>query len=409
MNLAFIVGAFPTLSETFILNQMAGLIDADHHLDIFPSHPNPSATHHPIVEQYHLLNATHYPPSSPHPSSLRLLKAASLSALHGLRQRGALIRCLRSLSRDGGQPISPLRLIPFLSHPTFDVILCHYGPTGDLACRLRQAGLIRGRIVTVFHGFDMTRHLKTHGPTAYDRLFREGDLFLPISNHWRKKLIELGCPPDKTIVHHMGIDPRKLTYASRTRSQSGPTNLLSIARLVEKKGLEYSIRAVAKLIAQGRPLNYVILGDGPLRPALQELVNSLDMQRHITLPGAQPHDKVQDCLEQSHILLAPSVTAEDGDQEGIPVVIMEAMAMGLPVISTHHSGIPELVHDGTSGYLIPERDEDALSHALAQLLDQPETWPALGKQGRAMVEREFDNHTLNHRLHDLLTELVDPP
>lgn len=108
------------------------------------------------------------------------------------------------------------------------------------------------------------------------------------------------------------------------------------------------------------------------------------------------------------MLVAASVTAADGDEEGIPNVLKEAMAMGLPVVATRHAGIPELVEDGVSGWLVPERDEAALADALARLAAEPERWPAMGRAGRDKVEREYDIHRLNHRLAALLETLIGP-
>ena len=111
-------------------------------------------------------------------------------------------------------------------------------------------------------------------------------------------------------------------------------------------------------------------------------------------------------LESVHILLAPSVTSRDGDQEGIPVSLMEAMAMGLPIVSTQHSGIPELIENGVSGFLVPERDAGALYKKLKYLVDRPEMWSALGAQGIKCVEENYDINRLNDRLVHIFKNLV---
>jgi colanic acid/amylovoran biosynthesis glycosyltransferase len=116
------------------------------------------------------------------------------------------------------------------------------------------------------------------------------------------------------------------------------------------------------------------------------------------LLGWKTQQEVAEILGQAHVLLAPSVTAPSGDQEGTPVALMEAMAMGMPVIATRHSGIPEMVRDGENGFLVPERDPEALAERIAHLARHPEQWEALGRAGRAVVEREFDVNPLNDRL-----------
>ncbi len=117
-------------------------------------------------------------------------------------------------------------------------------------------------------------------------------------------------------------------------------------------------------------------------------------------------DEVAELLRDSHILLAPSVTAADGDQEGIPVALMEAMSLGMPVVSTYHSGIPELIQDGVSGFLVPEREVDALADRLQYLLEHPQRWPELGRAGRRAVEEHFNIDKLNDRLADIYQQLI---
>ncbi|HEY6104105.1 MAG TPA: glycosyltransferase, partial [bacterium] len=117
--------------------------------------------------------------------------------------------------------------------------------------------------------------------------------------------------------------------------------------------------------------------------------------------------EIRRLLEGAHILLAPSVTAQDGDQEGIPNVVKEAMATGMPVVSTRHSGIPELVQDAVSGFLVAERDVDALAERLVFLIDHPETWPEMGRAGRRKVEADFDVEHMHDRLIALYAQVLD--
>ncbi len=182
---------------------------------------------------------------------------------------------------------------------------------------------------------------------------------------------------------------------------------MTIARLVEKKGVAYAIEAVARLVSSGKRITYdVIGGDGGLRRDLERLIEDLGVWAYVRLLGWKNHDEVLRLLQNAHILVAPSVTATNGDQEGIPNVIKEAMALGLPVISTLHSGIPELVEDGKSGFLVPERDVDSLADRLAYLIDHPERWPEMGQLGRKYVEEHYDINTLNDSLVEIYQRLL---
>jgi len=196
----------------------------------------------------------------------------------------------------------------------------------------------------------------------------------------------------------MGIDCNDIICKSK-RSGNGSVAIVSVSRLVEKKGLEYGIRALHRCISSTNiNVKYVIVGDGPLEVELKSLVRDLGLTKVVTFVGSKTRSQVMDILETSDILLAPSVTSPDGDQEGIPVAIMEAMAHGLPVISTWHSGIPELVRHGQSGILVPERDVESLSAALFSLIEDEVRCMSMGRIGRKTVETQFNISDLNDEL-----------
>jgi colanic acid/amylovoran biosynthesis glycosyltransferase len=262
-----------------------------------------------------------------------------------------------------------------------------------------ESGMVTGKFAVVFHGADLSTVIAKQGPAYYHPLFARCDLFLPVSEHWARTLVAHGCPAGKVRVHHMGVDTRKLVFRERQLAPGSPVRMISICRFVEKKGIEYAIRALARALPGCRyPVSYSLVGDGPLLPALRALIDELGLAQQVHLLGWQDNDHVRELLNDTHIFVAPSVTALDGDQEGIPVSIMEAMAAGLPVLSTRHSGIPELVTDGVSGWLAPERDVEILADRMRTLINAPDSWPALGRAGRAHVVAEFDQALLEVQL-----------
>lgn len=206
-----------------------------------------------------------------------------------------------------------------------------------------------------------------------------------------------GVPPERIVVHHSGIDVRRFTFSARQAPQ-GPVELLLVGRLTEKKGHVYALEALAKVIETGRDARLTLIGDGELRGALRERCSDLGIGNRVVFRGSCSQEEVISVMQSSHLLLAPSVTAATGGQEGIPNVLKEAMATGMPVVSTFHSGIPELVLHGISGLLVPERDSDAIASSLISLLDHPEHWPAMGLAARRKVEAEFDSERLNDAL-----------
>ena len=155
------------------------------------------------------------------------------------------------------------------------------------------------------------------------------------------------------------------------------------------------------------PAVYHVIGDGPLHDELRGLIERLGITAHVQLHGAKSNDDVLLLLDSADVLLAPSVTATNGEAEGIPNAVKEAMATGLPVIATRHSGIPELVEDGVSGYLVPERDAAALAERLTYLNEHSELWRDMGRRGREKIEREFDTRSLNDTLVKLYVGLTN--
>jgi colanic acid/amylovoran biosynthesis glycosyltransferase len=309
--------------------------------------------------------------------------------------------------RDAASLRRLFRIVPFVENEEASVVLCHFGPNGNLGLRQREAGLIKGKIVTVFHGYDLSAYMVRESDRVYQELFEKGDLFLPISEYWKTRLIELGCSEDKIIVHRMGVDCKSLRFAPPVYDKASRIRILTVGRLVEKKGVEYGIRAISGLIKKyGNLVEYSIVGSGPLLDRLAALISELGAEEDIRLLGAEDSAAVHERLGRAHLFLLPSVTDANGDKEGIPVVLMEAMAAGLPVVSTWHSGIPELVKDGESGFLVPERDVEALEERLAHLIEHPEVWGRLGHAGREFVERHFDVNQLNDRLVRIFQELL---
>lgn len=408
MKIAFIVGAFPTLSETFILNQITGLLDLGHEVDIFASGRQSEPKVHPDVKKYNLLPRTYYR-EMPVNKLWRLIKAIWLLVINLPKNPVAILKSLNVLNY--GKGALSLRmlysLLPFLDKSPYDIIHCHFGPNGIVGASLKVLG-VEGKLVVTFHAYDLTATLAHEGRDVYHGLFQTADLLMPISNHWKKKLIELGCPPEKIAVHRMGVDTEQFRFTPPDHRNVAPIKLLTVSRLVEKKGLEYGIRAVA-MVSQRHPewsIQYDIVGEGPLRKRLETTVEELGIYIKVNFVGPKTHEEVRDLMMQAHVFLLPSVTAQNGDQEGIPVVLMEAMAIGLPVLSTLHGGIPELVLDGQSGFLVPERDVHTLAERLEYLIEHPDLWPAMGRAGRRFVEEQHDIRKLNRRLVEIYETLL---
>jgi len=290
----------------------------------------------------------------------------------------------------------------------YDICYCAFGMDAPHALRLRRLGVLDGALAVAFRGADTTKYVARRGPGIYARTFREARLLLPVCDFLGRRLVQLGAPAERVVVHRTGIDLARWPYRERRPAADGTLRLAGVGRLVEKKGFAHVLRAVKMLGARGVRAECAIYGDGPLRDRLVGLAAELGVADRIRFEGRHGQETVREGLERADALVAASVTASDGDEEGIPNVLKEAMASGMPVVGTRHAGIPELIEDGVSGWLVPERDDLALADALARLAAEAQRWPAMGRAGRAKIEREYDIHRLNDRLAGMLETLIRP-
>jgi colanic acid/amylovoran biosynthesis glycosyltransferase len=408
IRVAFIVGAFPIISETFILNQIIGLIERGHQVDIYSCFPGDRHKIHPAVEKYHLLDRTYYLPEIPKNFFWRSLKAIDLLKLYWHKDPDRLGRSLNILAH--GRSAASWRLlytaIAGLGKETYNIVHCQFGTLSFWGMLFRIVNAPQAKLVVSFRGYDISQFLQEKGEGIYQKTFKAADLVLPNCDFFKQRLLKLGCEEKKIRVHYSGIDCDRFYYKPRHLQLQEKICIATVGRLAEKKGIEYSIRAVAELAKVHPNLEYKIIGSGPLETEFKQLIQDLGADNIIQLLGKKHQQEIIEILQTSHIFIATSVTARDGNQDAPVNVLKEAMAMGLPVISTYHGGIPELVNDGISGFLVPERDADAIAEKLQYLIAHPQIWSAMGASGRADVEKRFNMQALNDELVDIYRELI---
>lgn len=403
MKVSFFLLKFPLSSETFVLNQITAFIDMGFEVEIVALHKGDLENTHAAYDTYRLGEKTHWLLDEPE-GKLAKLRYRAIASLRG-GTRASTWKAL-SVSRYGDEARNLiLSAICGLTPKMFqaDVFIAHFGPAGVTAAKLRELGVIKGKISTVFHGIDVShRDVLNHYTPEYQRLFQRGDLMLPISELWAGRLKTMGCPPEKIAVSRMGVDMTRFTHRP-VKAPGMPLEIISVARLTEKKGLHVAIEACRQLKAQGVAFRYRILGMGPWERRLRTLIEQYQLDDVIEMPGFKPSHEVKKMLDDADVFLLPSITGTDGDMEGIPVALMEAMAVGLPVVSTIHSGIPELVDAGKSGWLVPENDAEALAEQLAAFsrIDTESLRPVV-QRAREKVEADFNQQVINQQLASLL-------
>ena len=200
----------------------------------------------------------------------------------------------------------------------------------------------------------------------------------------------------KLLCIYHGLELDRYVYEQRTNS-TRPI-ILSVGQLQERKGLSYLVEACGKLRDRGIQFECRIIGEGPLRPTLQDQIQRLGLENFVRLLGALPHEEVIAQYQEATVFTLPAILGKDGDRDGIPNVILEALSMGLPVVSTSHSGIPEVIEEGVNGLLVPPEDASALSVALERLICDPEMGSVFGKAGRQIVADRFNPEKNARRL-----------
>jgi glycosyltransferase involved in cell wall biosynthesis len=287
----------------------------------------------------------------------------------------------------------------------------HFGVEGVYALPFaRRLGI---PLVTTFHGFDATKSsielikaCKISWLNYLARmatLKRHGNCFIAVSKFIRERLIERGFPSNRIIVHYIGIDPNR--FMPNEREDHGRT-ILTVGRLVEKKGTEYLIRAIAGIQRKVPDVRLEIVGDGPLRSSLEQLTTELGVSNLVVFRGTLSYDDIADVMKKASIFCLPSITAKDGDSEGMGLVLLEASASGKPVVGTLHGGIPEAVSDGENGFLVPERDVDALATCLILLLKNRQLRKQMGETGRKRIELDFDVRKQSQCLENIYSEMI---
>lgn len=277
----------------------------------------------------------------------------------------------------------------------YDVVHAHFGPGGTYALPFaRRHGV---PLLVTFHGYDvpLLRSLERFHPLNVPyalrgpALLREMRLGLCCSNELREMLLDLGVPPDRLVVHRLGIDLDDFGPGPRDPDR---LHVVMIGRFVEKKGFEYGVRAFALATERVAPSAHLtIVGEGEREARLRALVAELGLEPRVTFTGPLPKPRVAEVLRGADVLLAPSVVAADGNRESGLIVVKEASASHVVPIGTYHGGIPEIIDDGETGFLVPERDVGAMAERLTRLARDPALRMRLAAAARAKMEREYDN------------------
>ena len=264
-------------------------------------------------------------------------------------------------------------------------VLAEYGTMGVAAlAACRNAGM---PLIVHFHGFDASvREILAENAKAYSVMFHEAAGLIAVSRAMRQKLIALGAPPDKVHYNPYGVDCREFIGADPAKA---PVSFIAVGRFTAKKAPDATLRAFAKVRHADSTAVLRMIGEGPLLSDCRRLASDLGIEDAVSFLGAQPPPVVQEEMRSARCFVQHSVEAASGDSEGTPVGVIEAGATGLPVISTRHAGIPDVIVEGETGFLVDEHDVEGMAQYMLRVAHDPGLAGRLGRAARLRVERYF--------------------
>jgi len=405
LKVAYYLPRFPRLTETFILREMIHLRELGLDVQVFSlAPPLPSPTMHQQVQE--MMPYVHY---SPFLLSIKLLFTQFYFLLRSpLKYIRAFIRAIWQTMPEPKTLMRVLIMFPKsvyfarqLQEMKVDHIHAHFVWVNGIAAQI--AADLTGITYSLHaHAWDIFYR----NPQSVQRQLELATAIITVSEYHRKYLANL-CrrwhPEDIRIVHY-GLDPIEFT-PGHVNTEDNTIHIMSVGRLEEKKGHEYLIDACKLLSTRGYKFQCSIVGRGRLLESLQARINELGLHECVKLLGAMNQTEVQNLYHHSDIFVLACVIAKSGDRDGMPNVLLEAMAMQLPIITTPVTGNPELVRDGDNGLLVPERDAHALALAIERLVNDPFLRSKLGQRGHQTVLAGFDIHQTAAQLAGVFREI----
>jgi colanic acid/amylovoran biosynthesis glycosyltransferase len=400
LNIAFFVNAFPIMSEAFVATSAGALRAHGNEIHIYGIGGGKATGWSVDAATRRRLEARVWNAASPSSVSEHLIAApkalARVLSKSGMR---ALSAFNPLVYRRSAANLSSLYQAAVLQNGgRYDILHCQFATLGEFVLKHKRAGLLSGKVVVHFRGYDVTAVVKTCGPHIYDDLFAAADYFIANCEYFRQMALALGCPADRIDVVGSGIDLANFPYRGARSLGESAVRFVTIGRLIERKGVHIALDSLALLSRDGLKFHFDIIGDGAMRAELEQQARRLGLTESVTFHGAKTHTEIRSILENCHILLATSLTGHDGSQDATVNTVKEAMAIGVLVVGTRHGGIPELVEEGETGSLCRENDVADLAEAVLRLLGLEEQWSAIAEKSRRRVEENFAIDVTNARL-----------
>jgi colanic acid/amylovoran biosynthesis glycosyltransferase len=401
MRLAVIVNSFPEISETFITNHIAGEIIAGTDITVIAAHKPRSALRHSTGDRYKVEEKTVYL-NIPRSLVKRFLLAPFLFIKLFFINPAAACEAVRfGKYQTAAKNMKLLFFGLYFARKRFDVVHCHFGMNGLIGAYLKNCGFCT-KIVTTFHGADINSYPGKYGAAVYKTLYQTDGVITANTEFTKSKIIANGGPSSVKVIP-VGL------FFNDFFDDKMPDSVLTVGRLEEKKGYVYSLEAIARAKESIPSIKYYLIGDGSLREELEAYAEELGIGGNCHFLGARSDVEVRSYYKRCEVFMLPSVTAANGDMEGQGLVLQEAQASGLPVISTLHNGIPDGVLQEKTGFLLPEKNSSLLAEKLVLLLQNEALRKEMGRAGQAFVKDKYDVPVIVQQFNQFYEIGVLPP
>lgn len=374
MKIGYVVSNFPSLSESFVLDELVELLNLGVEIYVFSIHRPSDSIQHEEFREHDFLGRTFY-----FSFDYKRLSEYSRSLFSLVPRMWPLLPSTQSnLARKAGKIVVAGEFADVAKRLDLDLLHAHFDANAETAAYLSQ-------ILNI--PFTFTKHTPMYLSDSLRKLCEKAAGIITISEFNRKALVQIGVDPRKISVIHCGIrtDKFKQPFSDGPKTKS----ILSVCRLVEKKGIAYLIKAL-DLVRKKHDVRLHIVGSGPEERKLRELASRMGLNSSVDFYGNITDEQLVNLYVTSSIFVLPCISTASGDVDGIPVAIMEAMATGLPVISTTVSGIPEIVEDHLNGLLVKPKKPIELAESINQLLDDPRLCRIYGERGKTRVQTDFN-------------------
>lgn len=408
MKIAIVTGSFPQVSETFIINHVVSLIETGHEVKVISFDESEAIVKHQTYNLYNL-DSINYIEREKFSNRNKRLASYLRDGLKMLfYNTKVFFKLLRSDIKNKHTFFSALSHVKIYNNS--DLIHAHFGPIGARIANLKAIGLVDEKIPLVcsFHGYDIDSPTLYRNERFYRSLFKYCSVYFSNSIYLKNKLIDTSCNAEKIKVLKVGVDTNIFIPNRLTEKNNSLYNIITVARLVEVKGIIYAIKAVQSLIEKGiTNIVYNIIGNGQLYNEFSTYIKKNNLDQYIILLGSLPQEAIIEHYSQADLFILSSIVSSEGRAEAQGLVLQEAQAMSLPVIATNVGGIPEGLINSQTGFVVLEKSPYAIAEKIEYLVKNPDKAKQMGVRGRQYVKENFDLKIITEKMISIYEDLLN--